>query len=903
VSFQNFLALSASAGSGKTFALSIRYISLLFMGVSPSKILAATFTKKAANEMQERVIRFLKDLPNDELILNEVSKECNLSKDEIIKLQPKILQNFISSKNYIVTLDSFFSFILRSNALQIGLDVDFEIKEGNKEGLDIELISELDKNNNLNSLVKLSINVNRRKSKDLIELFELLYNIDAILPKTTYKLQNLDNLKRQIENLRIDTLQELQKSGASKSAVKNFEESDFKNFITKSFFEKETLNDHRFYKKYLNDFPKIEQNFLELKELIAKYHIALEESVLHYLFEIYNSYKSVKLSKIKAKNRLEFNDILYFTHRLIANVITKEFLYFKLDTKFLHILLDEFQDTSILQFLILKPLIDEIFAGVGISEFRSFFYVGDTKQSLYRFRGGVEELFDFVAKHYNIEIKNLDTNYRSAKLLVEKVNEIFKPLIKNYVNQKPHNKEEGYFEVDICDNQIECAIKKIRFLKESGVNLDGIAILVFTNKDAVSLQEELKKEGIESILKTSNSLKFNPKIAALVGVLKFLTTNEQIYLEPFLQKIGQKDINLDFLNLQMHPFLALKLIIQKFNYFGGDLNILRLLEFAKDKDTIFEFLEEFENSKIELTQSQNSGVVIMTIHGSKGLEFNYVILLDRFTKEPSGNEFLLFKEKNVIEIEKIFYKFKAKENFIKEYKNLLEIKKEAKFKDKINLLYVALTRAKEGLIILQKEKNSEFELLNLDTLKVGNIIKSKPKIKQNLKTLPKKIDFYGEQEVSEKKDQKEAINYSAIYFGEALHYALELIDFNNPDFKEIKNAIINRYGIYLEELKIKDLINRIKMLLNNEKFQSFIKEGIIFKEQPLVYNDNFYQLDLLIKTNSQNIIIDYKSSKSSVNDNIKQILEYKKALKKIEAKSVSSYLCYLLQDSIEFLEV
>ena len=905
MSFKNHLALLASAGSGKTFALSIRYIALLFMGVSSSNILAATFTKKAANEMQERVIKFLKDLPNDELILNEVSKQCNLSKDEIIKLQPKILQNFISSKNYIVTLDSFFSFILRSNALQIGLDVDFEIKEGNKEGLDISLIEELDKSNNLNSLAKLSVNVNRRKSKDLIELFELLYNLDAILPKTKYMLKNLDAIKEEIDVLRKDTLEELQKSGASKSALKNFQECDFKSFITKSFFEKETLYEHKFYKKYLDKFPKIERNFLKLKELIAKYHTALEESVLYYLFEVYNSYKDVKIAKIKAKNRLEFNDILYFTHRLIANVITKDFLYFKLDTKFLHILLDEFQDTSILQFLILKPLIDEIFAGVGINEFRSFFYVGDTKQSLYRFRGGVEELFDFVAKYYNIEIRNLDTNYRSARLLVKRVNEIFKPLIKNYVNQKPHNKNEGYFESLISQNLIESAIDRAKFLESSGVNLEDIAFLVFTNKDAVLLQEELKKEGIKSILKTSSSLKFNPKIAALVGVLKYLTTNEQIYLEPFLQKIGKSKIDLDFLNLKMDPFLALKLIIDRFNYFGGDLNILRLLEFAKDKDTIFEFLEEFENSKIELTQNENRGAVIMTIHGSKGLEFDYVILLDRFSKKPNSGEFLLFKQKSVIEIEKIFYKFKAKENFVKEYKETLLNNKEASLKDKINLLYVALTRAKNGLIILQKEKNSEFDLLNLSEQKSGNIIKSEQKSPLNQIKLPTSISFYGKQEVKELSEDKDdtLIDYKAIYFGEAMHYGLELIDFKNPDFNEIEFAIVNRYGVFLEDKEISDILDRIKRLLLNKEFKKLINCGKIFKEQPISFKNSFFQLDLLIKNETKNIIIDYKSSKKFKNQNIKQVKNYIEALKNIENKDVKGYLVYLLDNNIEWLEV
>ncbi len=118
----------------------------------------------------------------------------------------------------------------------------------------------------------------------------------------------------------------------------------------------------------------------------------------------------------KRLNTLSFDDTLFLTHKLLSeNGIDRDFIYFKLDSTFKHILLDEFQDTSTVQFLLLKPLLDEIFSGGD--DFRSFFYVGDTKQSLYRFRGGREELFFKVGKQYGIDIVMMDTNYRSAKPL------------------------------------------------------------------------------------------------------------------------------------------------------------------------------------------------------------------------------------------------------------------------------------------------------------------------------------------------------------------------------------------------------------------------------------------------------------------------------------------------------
>ncbi len=117
MSFQPQLAYSASAGSGKTFALSVRYLSLLFLGEEPSTILAATFTNKAAAEMKQRVIALLINLEEKKVELAEIAKQTGLSEAELLAKQPVILENFLSSSNYIVTLDSFFTSILRSASL------------------------------------------------------------------------------------------------------------------------------------------------------------------------------------------------------------------------------------------------------------------------------------------------------------------------------------------------------------------------------------------------------------------------------------------------------------------------------------------------------------------------------------------------------------------------------------------------------------------------------------------------------------------------------------------------------------------------------------------------------------------------------------------------------------------
>jgi exodeoxyribonuclease V beta subunit len=129
MNFNPSLAYSASAGSGKTFALSVRYISLLFMGESASSILAATFTNKAAAEMRQRVIDSLRYFGDNEAFLDAIIVQTSFSRQELFAKQPTILADFLSSSSHIVTLDSFFSTILRSASLELGLEPDFVTKE------------------------------------------------------------------------------------------------------------------------------------------------------------------------------------------------------------------------------------------------------------------------------------------------------------------------------------------------------------------------------------------------------------------------------------------------------------------------------------------------------------------------------------------------------------------------------------------------------------------------------------------------------------------------------------------------------------------------------------------------------------------------------------------------------
>jgi len=865
MSFKPFLAYSASAGSGKTFALSVRYLSLLFMGESPSSILAATFTNKAAAEMRQRVVDSLRGLGENEAFLDAIVVETELSKEELFRKQPEVLARFLSSSSYIVTLDSFFSSILRSASLELGLEPDFVTKEQGEDELEKHFLEEVQAEGLLSSLVKLSMDIEDKRFGKIFDLMQNFYKVDPLLPAQEEGNLSLVKQEEACEVLRLKMIKALTDAGAAARCMKQFETKSIKELFAKSLFEKETLGEHSWFKKVAND--EIEGLYVFLKKELVLWSQAKEAIILHSLFKIYDYYKNATITNAKSSGVFSFDDLTYFTYRLLHESISKEFLYFKIDSKFKHILLDEFQDTSTLQFLLLKPLIDEIFAGHGQSEFKSFFYVGDTKQSLYRFRGGVEELFDKVAENYGVNIEQMDTNYRSSKNVVEQVNRWFEPIMEGYVPQKSKDgASEGYVEVKESEELIEEAVKQAKRLLDLGVDVDDIAFLVSTNKDGQSLQEACQHEGIHTLLKTSSSLKNMPKIAALVSMVSYLFYGEKIDAGALLLKVGKslEDVDVSWFSAFMSPLQVVDRLVREFGYFDDDLNILKLLEFASSFSDIPTFIEEFETSSISVASNTVHGAKIMTIHGSKGLEFEYVILLDKLTRPNSDKAALIYHYNDNLYIDKILYRTKGRENFDDEYASIMEERKASALKDRKNVLYVALTRAVEGLIVIKKPKDSVFDEIGMGAMCIGELqLGSATDIRQVLPELVEDIIIsnYGTQEIVSHEDEEEK-DYEAILFGTALHYTLEMLgSFDKVSLRSAMISLQNRYGQQLTKDRIEQIQQRVKNLIDNEVFQQILDRVKVTKEQSLSFEGELKQIDLLLEYDDYCLVIDYKSSK------------------------------------------
>jgi len=904
MSFKPFLAYSASAGSGKTFALSVRYISLLFMGEAPSGILAATFTNKAAAEMRQRVVDSLRGL--DELdnaaFTDAICIQTGLSRNELLAKQPEVLNQFLASTSYIVTLDSFFSSILRSASLELGLEPDFVTKEQGDEKLEMHFLEEVHAEGLLASLVKLAMDIEDKRFGKIFDLMQNFYKVDPLLPQQKEITLSIADQEEKIEALRMKIIKALMDAGAADRAVKQFDTGSVKALFGKKLFEKETLAEHSWFKKVAND--EIEGLYAYIKQALSLWAKAKESIVLHNLFKIYDYYRNANITNAKTSGILSFDDLTYFVYRLLHESISKEFLYFKIDSKFKHILLDEFQDTSTLQFLLLKPLIDEIFSGQGQSEFKSFFYVGDTKQSLYRFRGGVEELFDKVAENYDVKIEQMDTNYRSSRNVVEQVNLWFEPIMADYVPQKcKEGASQGVVKVFDSEELIEDAVGQAKALLDLGVDVNDIAFLVSTNKDGQTLQEACEHEGIDTLLKTSSSLKNNPKIGALTAMVSYLFYGAKIDAEALLLKVGSTldKIDTTWFSAFMSPLQVVDRLVKEFGYFDNDLNILKLLEFASGFSDIPAFLEEFATSSVSVASNSVQGANIMTIHGSKGLEFEYVILLDKLTRPNSDKSALVFHYNDNLYIDKILYRTKGRENFDEEYARVIEERKASALKDRKNVLYVALTRAVEGLIVIKKPKDSIFDEINISPISIGEISVERSVLSVQKEQEPVEsvtITNYGTQKTPEKEEESEK-DHEAILFGTALHYTLEMLSrFDKESLTEAMNALQNRYGQVLTPIQTEEIKDRVLRLIGDNDFNALLEGAALSKEQSLSFNGELKQIDLLLKYDDRYMVVDYKSSKKFNLKHQKQVDFYTKAIENITSKPTFGAIVYLLEKEI-----
>jgi ATP-dependent exoDNAse (exonuclease V) beta subunit len=902
--FEPYLALEASAGSGKTYALSVRYISLLYLGANPSKILTLTFTNKAAAEMKSRICDVLKDLENRSE-LEHISEQVGLTCKEVLQKKDEVLERFLSEDLLISTIDSFFARILRKFALNAGFMPDFKIETDTQVEEILERFLRLCiQEKKYDTLLKFSINESKKLS-DIFTLLDEFYDKESEFdPQKVEKALHVD--PKQVLVI-LEELKELfVKEGAKEGVLKTFEADSIAEVVKKKYLAKDDL-EYWQYKKYLT--PQINELFEKLKVVLANYLNEREKYLLGELSELFYIYKFAIRSLNKELSTLSFADVTNALYTLLEDEISKEFLYFRLDGKIEHILIDEFQDTNIMQYKILAPLMSEIVSGVGSSEFKSLFFVGDIKQSIYRFRGGAKELFKYAREQFGVKREVLDTNYRSSKNVVEYVNKVFVEKINSYELQKVNSKKEGFVEVVFSDEIEDLVLKKVEFLLEKGVEPKDIAILTHQNKDAKTLKDKLL-ENIKNInVQTEATIKLIsvPIIGAILDLLKYAYFKDEIYKQNFLAAIGfdwRESLDVSWLNLNRTPMQLIISIVKRYEIFDSDMDIIKLVELSSRYEDIESFLFECDSFSEDAKSEDNDGIKILTIHKSKGLEFEHVIVADRLGKKRGGGGTLLYEYED-IDLVGIYQRVAQREFIDKKYAKA-KAKEEILVKEDIlNMHYVAFTRAESSLIVAAKNKSSAYEHLELEELKMGVVeAKESSSCKEKpLHIMSQILQSHGTQE-SSKKDEVSESDHFAITYGLAMHHCLEMMsEFTLTSLDNAYISTCNRYSAILSQKNLDSLYKRIEILLKNREFLSLVEGGKLYKEQPLVFNGERKQIDLLVEKDDEMIVIDYKSSLHVNDSHLAQVGLYKKALSKISSKKVSAYLVYLTNKEIRIVTI
>ncbi|VAW13057.1 hypothetical protein MNBD_BACTEROID05-1033, partial [hydrothermal vent metagenome] len=463
VEFPEVRVVEASAGSGKTYALAARYIQLL---LNPSlkddsqsirSILALTFTNKSAFEMKARILEFLKSLAfkkMNDVELKALLDPIGITEEQASQEAFKIMDDLIRHYNFfqVQTIDKFINALLSGCAFKIGLTANFKIRTNVKEYLQYSLDDFIDQATNdagfrqifeyfLDNYLYLENRIGWFPKEDLLILVcDLFYQHNtygfdfqesSIIPD--------DLLKAKTKILKqMYSLKEILPEGTHKVFRRSLDK-----FLEKSRrgFDIDSVSDYflreEFPIKKGNDVSDVlEKSWdnirTDLRQLCETESVSVFNPAIRIFNHVFEGFKELS-SK---------NDVLFLPelnkkagYLFDAEYVTVQELYYRLASRFRHYLIDEFQDTSTLQWHNLEKMTEEALSTGG-----SLFYVGDRKQAIYGFRGGEVGLFDSVKNNFSVfNVKNdfLSKNWRSHRHIVEFNNEVFSiSNLKRFLKQK-----------------------------------------------------------------------------------------------------------------------------------------------------------------------------------------------------------------------------------------------------------------------------------------------------------------------------------------------------------------------------------------------------------------------------------------------------------------------------------
>lgn len=998
---KNRLILKASAGTGKTYRLSLEYVASLCCGNDFKDILVMTFTKKATAEIKDRILKFLKQLKENGEEAKELREnilklypEIDFNQSKIEKIYEEVVQN--RDKLRIYTIDAFTNLIFKKAIAPYLKIYSYEIidEEENKKTIfkildklftikeDFAKFKEFLKDNterDIDNYIDLIDKLLSHRWKIIVLGDRLNIKREAFQVKSNFNI--MENLLEIVGSVAIEKKEPTEAFIAKKTKPYFLLESElekekflldkFKELLEGNIWDGRKITKKN---KRVDDLNYLQEELrLNLaKTLFNEKIIPYEEKLLQVINRIYEIYDEIKFKE----QRFTFSDISNYTFKYIRdknlnfvdeNGVTDDFFDI-IDGKIKTIFIDEFQDTSILQWKILKDIIDK-------SE--NVICVGDEKQSIYGWRGGEKNLFENLEKIIDGEVENLNTCYRSEENVVMFYNKFFKTLSEKSeesskkwefleVNPKNQN-QKGHIEIltkDLLEDEegkenisvIDKIIEKIQ-LDFNGV-YEGIGILARQNKELDLIEKKLTEANIPFVVDSNVNVIESRGIKGIYYLIKYLVKNDYLSLLNFLRcdlvNISadslkhlvkeREDIEnwlLDYsseidLNDEEREVLEIvKELKDKYNandgetYFltydilqklgvterfssKGDIsNLYSFYKIIKSYRYFDEFLSEFEDQKNsskfkKIVLKDENSVNLMTIHKSKGLEFD--TLFYYYNPKTSQNNIpkviFYFTMDNKYEEAKEFLLTNTKFNYIlkilsSEFGYLEEnrIKEEH---EEINNLYVALTRPKNNIYIaLEKyDESKNKDGYNLDMINcekefrdrdiIFTEVQSKDKndkretFELNLST-PEASYPKGEESIFKNREKiysHSLQNEVKRLKGTVVHYFLEnLIYATNEEIERAKKLTFAKFASNLGEKGIGEILSEknIEYILNKKK-EIFSKDwDKIYPEYEIYTEDETFRIDrLMIKEAKEGekgciYIVDYKTGEI----NEEQLANYK----------------------------
>ncbi|MCS7151255.1 MAG: UvrD-helicase domain-containing protein [Endomicrobia bacterium] len=621
--------LDSSAGTGKTYNLAKHYLKLLLTSItqegekiSSKNILAITFTNKAAIEMKQRILELLKRLAlnnwqDKEQIKQDIINSFQLNnkpKTDISQIVFHIIEDILQNYHYfqVQTIDSFVYTIASLYAFQLGLSPEFKIETDHQTYLRycIDYMIDIASTNSrlsklLTTFLDNYLTFENKKSwfpkKDIYEVISSLYEQTMYHGCKFNKFQkklSLSILNQKLNGQLKVFFNRLPKESvysqfisALEKLIRKYDNPKYLitlNDLSSKYFTKDEIP----VKKEFKIDKSLQHQWKQIRKLISDFSEYSSYSIYNSYIDIFDYVENI-LYKVALEQDLVFLSELNKKIQEITNFFEYSVpeLYLRLALNIQHCLIDEFQDTSILQWRNLNPIITEILAHGG-----TLFYVGDKKQAIYRYRGGDYRLFDIIPNFYpNFVCKKsiLNKNFRSARYIIQFNNEIFSftnlEKFVSYIEQKkeltfdPKNKKElfkvysnsqqeisndksagyvyGELITDTNSQEQEELIKSkllslIDNLINNGYNLSQIAVLVRKHPQGELVSNWLLEKGYPVESEKTLDVTKNSFIKEIFSLLKFLDTpmDELSFCSFILSRIFTESTNVPIDELSTFVF-------------------------------------------------------------------------------------------------------------------------------------------------------------------------------------------------------------------------------------------------------------------------------------------------------------------------------------------------------------